>query len=464
MSFAAGVAYTLVALHLAWVFSRATPSAADEPHRDRAGSPLSRGVALLLLVSSPAVILFLGYGEHYGVVAAGAIAATLAASRTSQGEISRWWPLAISLTTAAAHLGGVVLVPAALLIAWRERTASHAASAFPGQKRRHLLPLLISLVSGAVVATLLALVTTRPPDSTLGPLLLSPGALRSRDHLAFIANEIAFIGLVPLAALLAAGIRALRNRAPESEHDTSTSASTQLRLAPASCISQSFLLFVGTMLACALAFTALVDPKLGVRDWDLVAIFFVPLSVLAVWGASRRRLDDAPSVVLIAALVLLHAGTWIAGNADAARAAKVTIAWAESDARYTRPQAGGREDVTPFLKLASILERAGLEQQALHCARRSTEVSPASRESWLALGKMLRNAGSRDEAVTALRRAAALDPENYVPPYLAGLCLGEMGQFEEALAALEQALRLAPPAATAEVRAIRDECLRRAGR
>jgi tetratricopeptide (TPR) repeat protein len=77
---------------------------------------------------------------------------------------------------------------------------------------------------------------------------------------------------------------------------------------------------------------------------------------------------------------------------------------------------------------------------------------------------MLRNAGSRDEAVTALRRAAALDPENYVPPYLAGLCLGEMGQFEEALAALEQALRLAPPAATAEVRAIRDECLRRAGR
>jgi tetratricopeptide (TPR) repeat protein len=218
------------------------------------------------------------------------------------------------------------------------------------------------------------------------------------------------------------------------------------------------------MLVCALAFTALVDPKLGVRDWDLVAIFFVPLSVLAVWGASRRRLDDAPSVVLIAALVLLHAGTWIAGNADAARAAKVTIAWAESDARYTRPQAGGREDVTPFLKLASILERAGLEQQALHCARRSTEVSPASRESWLALGKMLRNAGSRDEAVTALRRAAALDPENYVPPYLAGLCLGEMGQFEEALAALEQALRLAPPAATAEVRAIRDECLRRAGR
>ena len=418
MSIAAGIAYVLVALRLAWRLSLAAPRAADGAPRPGAGSQRSRVVALLLLFSSPAVILFLGYGEHYGVVAAGALAATLAAYRASQGEISHWWPLAVSLATAAAHLGGIVLLPAALLIAWRmRRAAPQPAGALPPRRLRHLPPLLISLASAAIVAALLALVATRPPDSTLGPLLLShratPAAaytIQSLDHLSFIANEIAFIGLVPLAALLAVGLRALlRDRAPEFDRNASTTAAAAPPRALSSRPREPFLLFVGTMLVCALAFTAIVDPKLGVRDWDLVSIFFVPLSVLAAWAVSRRGLDDGPSIVLIAALVLLHAGTWIASNADAARAAKVTIEWAESDARYTRAQPGGREDVTPFLKLASILERAGLEEQALHCARRSTDVAPASSESWLALGKMLRNAGRREEAVAALRRAAALD-------------------------------------------------------
>jgi Tetratricopeptide repeat len=485
LSIAAGIAYVLVALRLAWRLSPATPRATDGAPRPGAGSQRSRGVALLLLFSSPAVILFLGYGEHYGVIAAGAIAATLAAHRASQGEISHVWPLAISLATAAAHLGGIVLLPAALLIAWRmRRAAPQAVGELPPRRLRHLPPLLISLASAAIVAALLALVATRPPDSTLGPLLLphraTPAAaytIQSLDHLSFIANEIAFIGLVPLAALLATGLRApFRDRTPEFDRegaldaaasgavDASTATSTQQPFAASSRPRQPFLLFVGTMLVCALAFTALVDPKLGVRDWDLVSIFFVPISVLTAWAVSRRGLDDGPSIVLIAALMLLHTGTWIASNADATRAAKVTIEWAESDARYTRPQAGGREDVTPFLKLASILERAGLEEEALHCARRSTDVAPASRESWLALGKMLRNAGRREEAVEALRRAAALDPGSYVPPYLEGLCLGEMGRFEEALVAIERALLLAPVSATAEIQAAREECLRRTGR
>lgn len=430
VSVASGAAFVLLAARLGQRWGAAAP---------------------LLLLGSPALLLFLGYGEHYGIVSAGILLTLVAGFRASEGEIDPWWVLASALAVSIVHLAGTILVPAALylVVATRRRErrvprASRAARFACG-------------ILAAVVCALLGEVAARPADSTLGRIALPlvrdasvPYALFSLDHVAFVAGAVLFVGLVPLGAI--AWALAVRDRA-----------------ALDAAFAHTFTRFVLIAVASALAFTFVIDPKLGVRDWDLLSLSSVPLAVAAAWlmsgierdgdrGSATREAragDLAAPLVLCAGIAAWHTGPWIAANARTESAAALTQEWVESDTRYTRSYAGA-SDVTPFLKLASIFERADLPERALASARRSAEVSPNSVESWITIGKLLRNAGRRDEAAVALRRASALAPANSLPAYLEGLCLGESGRYAEALAAFDRALAAAP--GNAEIAAARAAC------
>ncbi|MFN0149237.1 MAG: tetratricopeptide repeat protein [bacterium] len=440
-SIASGAAYVVLA---AWLASR-----------------WGRG-SLLFLFCSPAMLLFLGYGEHYGAVSAGIMLTLVLGFRACQREIEAWWVLAVALGVSCLHLAATILLPAAVYLLVTQRRDREVRPTHDTRgSRRPLGAITACVVLAVVVCAFLAEVALRPATSTLGKITLPlvrddsvPYSLFAFEHIAFVGGAVLFIGLLPLGAI----VWALIAREPAAR---------------AAALAHPFTRFVLIALASALGFAFVIDPKLGVRDWDLLSLFSVPLHVAAAWLVSAR--DDAihqalgetrsftprnlaAPILLCAGIAVWHTGPWIAANARTERAAALTQEWVESDARYTSAYSAA-SDVTPFLKLASIFERADLPQRALHCAQRSAEVSPNSVESWITIGKLLRNAGRRDEAAVALGRASALAPANFLPAYLEGLCLAESGRYAGAIAAFDRALAAAPR--NAEVHAAREQCARR---
>ncbi|MFH1071752.1 MAG: hypothetical protein V1794_19195 [Candidatus Glassbacteria bacterium] len=200
------------------------------------------------------------------------------------------------LLAAASHLSGVVLAPSLALL-W--------AAFFKKVKRPSLFgsrSLLIGAVSLALFILLLFLFNTEYLVPLSGELKsgYTPYHLFDRVHLLEKFNFIVLASPV-LVALLAVFVLNLR------------------RIGQVESARYEFIFWVSAGTAF---FTFIFDPVLGIRDWDLMSLPALPLTVFAVLTFNllfKSRPGFGVSLAALALVCISHAFTWIWTNFDEPR-------------------------------------------------------------------------------------------------------------------------------------------------
>jgi tetratricopeptide (TPR) repeat protein len=170
------------------------------------------------------------------------------------------------------------------------------------------------------------------------------------------------------------------------------------------------LLFLAIAAASSLAFTLTVDPKLGaVRDWDLLALYSVPLAFFACALASDVLSDTSRSraILLIGlAVILVHTTPWVYSNTDRDMTISSLKEIMLDDPHHTPEYfEGQRLAVWGFL--------LGSEYSDLEEFHRSLKLRlrarPDDQMSWLSYAEVCMQLGEEDKAVRAVRQISDLD-------------------------------------------------------
>jgi Flp pilus assembly protein TadD len=341
------------------------------------------GLAVVVLVFQGYAPLWFGYVENYSYLALALLLFCTTGVDAIEGRGPTWAPLLAAAAAFGFHLiGGLTVVPAAILVARRARE--------PRGRRELALTLLAFAVAGLLAAWILAQRLGADSPFSRFPALaravltdaraITPSFLFSPRHLRDVWSEFVLLGPLsaPLVALLVGG---LAGRLPAGR-----------TAALAFAVAGSVAFVVPSLLTG--------DGNLGpARNWDL---FAAPGVVVAFTGvlalllgtdrAQARRL-----LLAVAAVSLFHALPWVALNASFER----TVA---------------RVLVLPL----------GLGRNAMM------------------LGTHHLNAGEHDQAARWFARAVAEDSLNANSQSGLGVSLARRGAYGAALGPMEAAVRLRP--------------------
>lgn len=232
--------------------------------------------------------------------------------------------------------------------------------------------------------------------------------------------------------------------------------------------------FLLSAAAVPLFFTFIANPEIGAfRDWDILALPALPLTL---WAASalleRRRQDERPlrNASVICAAAALHTMLWIGLNANpvAAEARYVHLmgglsghagsyGW-ETLGTYYRLQ--GRTvpalnaykralDANPknprhWLSVGIIYCDIGRPDRGIEHLRKATEIQPELAEAHINLGAAYLGTGRHGAAISHLRKAVELQPETALALVNLGAAYNEAGRYSEALEPLHKALEIQP--------------------
>ncbi|MDE3259242.1 MAG: tetratricopeptide repeat protein [Gemmatimonadota bacterium] len=232
--------------------------------------------------------------------------------------------------------------------------------------------------------------------------------------------------------------------------------------------------FLLSAAAVPLFFTCIANPEIGAfRDWDILALPALPLTLWAAAALLERRRQDERSrrsVSVICAAAALHTLLWIGLNANpaAAEARYVHLmgrlsghassyGW-ETLGTYYRLQ--GRTvpalnaykralDANPqnprhWLSVGIIYCDLGRPQRGIDHLRKATEIQPDLAEAHINLGTAYLGAGRHEAAIDHLRKAVELQPEGTLALVNLGAAYNEAGSYGEALDPLRKALELQP--------------------
>ncbi|MFH1681518.1 MAG: tetratricopeptide repeat protein [Candidatus Eisenbacteria bacterium] len=351
--------------------------------RDLASGGPARALLFASIILSGGMLLFFGYVEHYSLMQAALLLYLVLAVRRLHGRGSLLAPTAALLAAVLLHASSIVIVPSWFLLLR------------PGAGgRRRALALLTPAVAAAAAAWGLLHYTERfyrGLDAFL-PILEKGDhsySLLSGSHAAFVANEafLLFGGalLLPLLLLL-----------PGDREEREGERAVGSFLAVAAALSLLFLLFV--------------DPRLGGRDWDLMAL---PLFPCLLWLGhailGRCSQIDTRDALVLAALMLLHSFPWIAVQLDRDRAVAMTVATTINDPHYANPAARAPKS------FGLLLAREGYHEQANLFFEKALGLR-GDAQNYFNFGTNLARQGKYSEAASFLERAVLADP-GYVPAY-----------------------------------------------
>lgn len=389
----AGAAYLIIAASLA---------------REIAGSARGRIALTAALVFPGTLLFFCGYVEDYVLMHLALAGTILLMIRHLRGRISLVAPLAALALACFLHLSACIMVPAfVVVIVIKLKSVPARIAAFAGL-----------LLAGAA-ASLKLLAYVHEGYGGTGALLplFHSGAhaypLFSPYHFHFLFNEFVLVmGGALLLPLISRGKRAAKKNSKE----------------------KSIGIFLMAISVMGLAYFVLLDPKLGSRDWDLMALPAIPwLSFLGWLSLRSGREPGRRAVTLIAGACVLHTIPWIVVNADRDRAVSMTLDMVSRDGHYIERGAWANR------AFSYLLLEEGYAEDSAEVAERSVRVAGDARDLYNA-GIAADGKGDREGAIEWFRRAIAARPDYELPYHdLAKLYMRE-GNAAEAEAVLRERL------------------------
>lgn len=465
-------------------------------------SAAGRGVAWLLALAHPALLLFFGYVESYPYLLVLQVGFALVAARAAASPSILWSLLAAAILglAIATHLQALGWLPALVLLPWASGHAEASPRAGAARRARAALVTgaLLGLGSLAVALGAILLVGASPAQllaqlggaSGLGGLRLS--ALFTSRRLIDLSNEIALVLasslLLLVPAFVARGRAALRLAGPWVP--------------------------IAALVPGPLLFLLLVPPHIGAaRDWDLYLAVCIPVLLLAVEAWRRAFAPTVPASAAaraVAGRALALAGVvtlaWLGVQLDATRAARrmyvlqeergtfgnfargyanetLGMYWRDRDENLAREAYLRATQANPgnpryFNNLATLQLRVNQIAPAREAFRRAYALGmhdwfvlhnlglcelqlgdPAAAEplfnelvqkrpqmwqGWLNRGLSRLDLGRAGEALADLDHALELAPREADVHYTRGLALRQLGRLAEARASFTEALRLSP--------------------
>lgn len=253
---------------------------------------------------------------------------------------------------------------------------------------------------------------------SLLPAPESPYSAFSARHLADMANLVFFASpLIILTALV--GVRSRNGQTPVPRA-------------------------ISLMAICGLVAAFWIDPTIGAfRDWDLLGMFGIPLSIACAWLIARRVGPGGlkTATLAVGVLAIAHAGVWIAVTQSEIVVAKRVDRVAGSDPHYTCEYDRGARS-GPWGQV--LTGQLGMHAEAIPHFRRRVACAPEDAISWTNLGIVYQTLGSKDSALTCYDRSRSLDSTNALYHLAFGQVAYDLGRYETACPALESAARLAP--------------------
>ncbi|MFQ5599135.1 MAG: tetratricopeptide repeat protein [Candidatus Krumholzibacteriia bacterium] len=458
----------------------------------------ARGLAWLLVLANPALLLFFGYLESYPLLLVLQVLFALTLVHAASGRAPVVLPVAVLSVAIASHLLALSWLPALAALAWVRGSGRGGGKAVVSAIAPLVLALAGALVRvGRVRAPAGALLRTLGGDEGVGGVSL--GWMFSWRHASDLLNEM----LLLLGPCLLLGASAWGR-----------GFSARLLL------SKDVWSPIVWLLPGPLSIALLVEPRIGgARDWDLYVPLLLPvlLACVEAWRATasipaRRRAQDAdvPWLARLAAgraagLALVGAVSWLLVTASAERSARrlevlqdragyfsnfargyanetlavyrhpdpeaARAAWlratranpnnaryfnnlAAAELRLKRTDAAceafrrsfdlGMQEWFVLYNLGGCEIRAGKPEAAEELYDESIRRWPDRWEGRVGRAQARLDQGRPAEALEDLRRAASMAPDQASVHYRIGLAQRDLGRTDEARAAWERALRIDP--------------------
>jgi len=339
----------------------------------------ARWTAWLLLLTAGFTQYYFGYIESYPIVSVAVLATLWLALRHARGADPSWILGVVFAITIATHLATLALFPAIAVATWQR------AGTTPRRTALLLLPLavapLLLLALGAPPRAWIApfrIATRTAPAGAAAPNLAAPYGTFSVQHGVDVANAIALAMPVP-ALLLAAW--AWRRRG---------------RILPLGAGSRVLAAGAAAGLLAAAGLNLSVAPA---QDWDLTALFLIPVAVAGV-VAARDALADSRTAMGLAAISAGSLFAFVLVNAIE-RASITRFEVLMSEAAPLSPFGRGYGNSM----LSEYFEDRGLQDSGLVYAEAALRAEPTNPRYYVRAGTMLYNLGRYDEAIARFEEA-----------------------------------------------------------
>ncbi len=337
-------------------------------------NPVTQSAAAIAIIGIAQIQFFFGYVESYSIMTAVAALFLYFGFRSTLSGKYLW--LAVSAFVAAGffHVSAWVLAPGVMYLLW-VRGGKEGKLAY---KIVATLLLLGGITAGVLLygelRLLNAIVEIRVSDDKLYSLF-------SMQHLADVGNILLLVAPLPVILSLGAlfrlrGNRRLRGRRP---------------------------LFLLLCAAAGLVYLYAVEPNLGaLRDWDLMALFGIPLAFLAAYSAAatmRKRAERSVFLAAGLAVLLMHTVPWVASNASHGMAVEQIKKYVAADVHYSWGHLEGARLKSWGYLMEKYYDDYEEKERAflLRVAGKPDDV-----DAWLNLARVSLILGKREQARSAL--------------------------------------------------------------
>jgi tetratricopeptide (TPR) repeat protein len=335
-----------------------------------------RIVSIVVILGLANVQFFLGYIENYAIMTV-LLSLFLLTGWSSANSRKRLWLPAIALLAASAfHLSAAFLIPGLVFLFWKS---------YPPRRKLVCRLMAIGVVAASASAAILFHSTSGVSD-IFAPLQSAEGnpySILSLQHITDIGNLILLTS--PAAAvLLISALAAPRWRALYRDRGIQ-------------------FLFFG--LIGSLTMLIAVDPKLGAaRDWDLMSLFGIPATflALALWrDESKARIRTRVIGMTAVAVLFAHTVPWVISNTDR----KLTIdsfkSVVQKDVHYTPEYFDGDRLMAWGLMLGDAYGDHAEKERAY---KLRLKAKPNDQRSWLLLERALFDQDKHTESIEALKK------------------------------------------------------------
>jgi Tfp pilus assembly protein PilF len=382
-----------------------------------------RVLLFAFIFTGGATQLFFGYMENYTLLYFAILLFVHLSVLHLEGDVPLAYPMAGLGLLLVTHFASLIFLPPALFLAWRCASARKWRELAAGTASFVVVSSSLLMLCGYSIPGFFYLLMNS--EKHMMPLMeitsrYQAYTLFSGAHLLNLANLHLLLSPFALVLFLIAGTG--RRRAMLMQNPT--------------------LLFLAIGGICGLIFTTAVNADLGMsRDWDLLAPFL--LIVLIAGGLFGIRFIERPAkrrrlMALVASIMILHSGSWIALNADEDRSLDRFLALA--DERFWGPSS-----LTSAYEVLGYLyfERGDLRQTALFLEKYISK-DDSYLPVWERLGEVYRYLRDEENELRANEGAIRLGSRHTATYINAGLAHSSRGNLARAMELTQGALDIDP--------------------